>query len=388
MRLLYSTHYLYPLRGGASRSIHGLLAKLAVDHEVHVIYPGIHDADGETDGIHTHMRGSVVQTPQSYFSKLWAWLGATAWKRTLTEFVARSKPDVLLTSMEYAAPSVEVAKAAGIPSILFIHDYCHFCPDGFINGTDCSRRCWSCAPRVNPTVYNCFKHVQDLLQHPFTKMLIDWHERAITGANLVVANSHYVAELTKRWYAVDTRVIYPLIDLSRAVAESRGDYITFVNPLPHKGVRVFTEIVDRMRDRAFLCVGGMPPLSRDRNAFQRLSNLNYLEWVSDVKRVYSETSILLVPSIWPEPFGVVCVEAMASGIPCVVSDSGALPEVVGSAGLVVGDVFDIDAWVEAISRLDDQERYEGYAAEARKRAIQFDPQRQYEAFKDLLATLI
>ncbi len=35
------------------------------------------------------------------------------------------------------------------------------------------------------------------------------------------------------------------------------------------------------------------------------------------------------PSTWPEPFGLVAAEAMSAGIPLVVSDAGALPEVVG-----------------------------------------------------------
>lgn len=39
----------------------------------------------------------------------------------------------------------------------------------------------------------------------------------------------------------------------------------------------------------------------------------------------------VVPSRWREPFGLVAAEAMAHGVPCLVSDRGALPEVVGPA---------------------------------------------------------
>jgi glycosyltransferase involved in cell wall biosynthesis len=44
---------------------------------------------------------------------------------------------------------------------------------------------------------------------------------------------------------------------------------------------------------------------------------------------FALTRILLAPSVWPEPFGRVAAEAMINGIPPLVGDRGALPQVVG-----------------------------------------------------------
>lgn len=53
-----------------------------------------------------------------------------------------------------------------------------------------------------------------------------------------------------------------------------------------------------------------------------------LGWVSR-DALFDRIDVLVVPSIWDESFGLVAAEAMAAGVPLVVSDAGALPEVVG-----------------------------------------------------------
>jgi glycogen synthase len=55
----------------------------------------------------------------------------------------------------------------------------------------------------------------------------------------------------------------------------------------------------------------------------------FLGWIGDdvLHSLYPIADVCVVPSIY-EPFGLVALEAMASGCPCLVADTGGLREVV------------------------------------------------------------
>ena len=98
-------------------------------------------------------------------------------------------------------------------------------------------------------------------------------------------------------------------------------------------------------DRGFLEM-----LAREAGVDDRLEVLGPVR-PDRVGEFYSSLDVLAVPSIptdsWTEQFGRVAVEAMAAGVPVVSSDAGALPDVVGGAGIVV-PAGDADALAAAL----------------------------------------
>lgn len=81
--------------------------------------------------------------------------------------------------------------------------------------------------------------------------------------------------------------------------------------------------------------------------------VEYVGYIPDASRrdVYAGARLLVLPS-WHEGFGLPALEAMALGVPVVVSNRGALPEVVGDAGLMVSpdDARGLAAAIESVLR--------------------------------------
>lgn len=91
---------------------------------------------------------------------------------------------------------------------------------------------------------------------------------------------------------------------------------------------------------------------------------------SDLAALYSMALALVTPSLY-EGFGFPPVEAMAYGLPVIVSDGGSLPEIVSGAGIVV-PATDVDALASAMLRLArDEALREEYAQRSLMRAKRF-----------------
>jgi glycogen(starch) synthase len=102
----------------------------------------------------------------------------------------------------------------------------------------------------------------------------------------------------------------------------------------------------------------------------------FLGWIGDdaLHSLYRIADLCVVPSIY-EPFGLVALEAMASGCPCIVADTGGLREVVPPGERVGlrfngGDAEHLGTMIERL--LVDGELRDRLVAEASEHVLSFD----------------
>ncbi len=172
-----------------------------------------------------------------------------------------------------------------------------------------------------------------------------WRAKGYTGPQAVVPQ-----------FGVDPDLFKP--------APRREDHpftIGYVGRLvEEKGVHLLLEAAARLDGDWRLRVIGSGP---ERGALGALSErlgiarqITWIDWAAstDMPTHYHRLDVLAIPSLtrpnWKEQFGRVITEAMASGIPVVGSDSGAIPDILGDAGLVVPE-GDISALAGALTRL-------------------------------------
>ncbi|MGR0218602.1 glycosyltransferase family 4 protein [Agromyces sp. ZXT2-6] len=85
-----------------------------------------------------------------------------------------------------------------------------------------------------------------------------------------------------------------------------------------------------------------------------------------------DADVLVVPSRWAEPSGLTAAEGLATGLPVIASRVGGLPDVVGTAGLLV-EPDDAAVLAEAIAALaDDRELRRRMSQRARAHALEHD----------------
>jgi glycosyltransferase involved in cell wall biosynthesis len=184
-----------------------------------------------------------------------------------------------------------------------------------------------------------------------------------------LANSKNVADRIKRYYKRNAFVIHPPVDLTRFhVSNTVDDYLLIVSRLlPYKRIDLAIEACNQLGKR-LLIIGDGP--DRPRLAALAGPSVHLLGWRSDeeVAGLFSRCRAVVFPG--EEDFGMVPVEANASGRPVIaLAAGGALETVIdGVTGVLYPD-SSVASLVEAIRRC---EQIPWDAGELRKYSAQFD----------------
>ena len=338
--------------------------------DVHVLVVSNENSTSHEDGVEVRTLKSL-NIYSNWFASHALWKKAI-W-HTLENFNPRAfirvrkelkklRPDVYLTiSIENInVASWIAARSLGIPCVHVIHSYFLMCWRGsmFRDGADCNR-CKSClASSIGKKFFS----------------------RAV---NAIIAETEFPIQVhQKAGYFTKARtcVLPSAIEKATRPTESRGANFRvgyLGTHTPGKGIETLADAARRLSARGDITflIGGRGDDSYTEELKRRFPTENtlFLGWVSP-EDFFTKVDVIVVPSIWREPFGRVSVEGSAFGVPALVARSGGLPENVSDGE--DGFVFEPHDHVMLADRLgqlaDDEKLYQHLSDVARRRADRYD----------------
>ena len=179
---------------------------------------------------------------------------------------------------------------------------------------------------------------------------------------LIVASEYVKQQAVASRYPANQIEVLPyftgLPDLSTAADNGENTILFVGRVVREKGLEHLLSAVSLVRTPWRLIVGGdgmdLGRAKRIAHSLGLSGRIEFAGWADSEQhlRFYREASVVVVPSIWPEPFGMVGIEAMSYGKPVVAFNVGGIPEWLedGATGFLVKP-YDVKEMAEKISYL-------------------------------------
>jgi glycosyltransferase involved in cell wall biosynthesis len=146
------------------------------------------------------------------------------------------------------------------------------------------------------------------------------------------------------------------------LGDGEGGYLLFVGRLtPEKGVDHAIELARRTGLPLFVAAKALDEkeVAHYHEVVEPAERAGLVRFLGEVgpparDRLFGDAAATVMLGDWPEPFGLVAVESLATGTPLIAKRAGALPEIVrdGIDGFIVADVDDAVAAVAELGALD------------------------------------
>jgi glycosyltransferase involved in cell wall biosynthesis len=341
--------------GGVGTYLCNLLPSLeSAGHEVNIIH-----ADQNADC-------SLTQSHQFYVKDFDAYVSKTESERSTAEILEILKslnPDVIhIQGCNNFYLEFEIRKR--FPAIKSLHVY-DFCPSGNKFHHASQKMCVHatgalCVPRMiykrclltkRPNViWNQYRRAKEANQN-------NHHYR-----KLIVASRHVKFQALASGYSSDQIEVVPyytnLPSLNGGPLSSEEKILFIGRIVREKGLRKLLSAFSQLHSSAQLIIAGeggdipsIKSLAQQLGLGQRVS---FAPWANSTQKdeFYRNASVVVIPSVWPEPFGIVGIEAMSYGKPVVAFHVGGISEWLddGKTGFLIApyDVMDMSKKIDSL----------------------------------------
>ena len=367
VRILIVTTYYYPnMLGGTEHSVKLLAEELTKKgHDVYVVSSDYKEIKYENlNGV------KVVRFNLKYRSEFIGWkLVRKAFEfrnyliyNELKKIVEEIKPDVIHTnSLFYLSPVIwKIGKEKDIKIVHTLRDYWGICPKCTLldkNEKICNKKKMVC--RLHQKNYESFAKYIDVVTAPSQFTLDQYNEHGVFRdiPNIFVPNAIDI-DYDKHHDIITKRL------------EKKDNIINFlfIGSLEgFKGINFLIETFKEIEsDNIRLTICGVGKLKNQViESIKSDSRIQYLGRVDkeEKENVFVNSDVMIVPSIWYEPFGRVIIEAYKFGLPVIACESGGITELLNdkySIGIPPGDKVKL---IEAILKLSNRDVIHSYLPE-------------------------
>lgn len=267
-------------------------------------------------------------------------------------------------------PRLVQALSTRFPSVYFVHNHLLTCPHGSrlykVNWQECTlkkpglacfantylKNCGTRRPgKVLTQFLSCLQNRQEARN--FTELLVDsdFVKQTLVASGLPAAAISVIPTVTELPRLTKAELAYP--------ADATMPVILYVGQITEvKGVNFFLEAAAQVRQPCqFVVIGDgywLPQARKLAAALGIAERVTFEGWVlkDRLGDFYHKSSLLVVPSIYPEPFGLVGTEAMAYARPVIGFRRGGIPEwlIHGKTGFLVepGNSREMAAYIDEI----------------------------------------
>lgn len=340
MRILIFNELYTPNKKGGAEVSTQLLAESLVElgYEVHICTSSDKNSDEIINGVVVHRRKqhniywSLCHDSMPLWKKI-VWHFVETYNLfeywTIKNVIYLVEPDVIHTNV-FTGFSVivwKIAKRYKIPIVHTLRDYYLMCVRStlFNKGHDCDKRCGLCR----------------LVSEP--KRFMSQYVSAVVGISHFILNKHINASYFK---SADIKSVIPnAVSISYPSVKfhmERNYSIGYLGRIHEsKGLEYLIESFLSIKGTNYILqIGG----DGEQGYVEQLKMKYSSKRVQFLGKVNSEDflkkiRLLVVPSLWGEPFGRVIIEAHACACPVLVSNKGGMPELINNHN---GRVFDLD----------------------------------------------
>ncbi|HEX3911262.1 MAG TPA: glycosyltransferase family 4 protein [Solirubrobacteraceae bacterium] len=310
---------------------------------------------------------------------------------------ALSSEPQLIHLHQFEEPETVEFMRASAPVVISMHGYTAACASGvhyFRPGQECGRAHGpGCVP--NLLLRGC-AHTRDPRWLPASYRRAGEHLRALLAADLVLSYSSAI-DRHLAVNGVQRRGVIPLfttmVPRPGSGHETRRRVVFAGRVVAPKGVEVLIRAAREVDARFVICGEGRR-LAATRKLAARLGVAERVEFpgwlgVEQLAGELGEASVVAVPSLWPEPFSLVGIEALAAGRPVVASETGGIRDWlepgVNGLGVKPGDVSALAAALNELLADPDRQAQMGRAGQQMV-AARFSRERHVEALIEAYRT--